>query len=190
MSVLETKGANHTSAFETTTLTPLEKFKLDEKYLHDYTNAQGELSSNIFYRLLIKYVETMDAKDCLVCTQIPSSLEEGVTYHSLPLTYGISCSLLITRFYNQEYIQYFYSNLDLVFSFVPIVRYLSRVAKDNDIVLVRGFFEPTLTFGTAYAHRNNLTCLLTPLEKRFLDHTDDRRKALKEKLEKGLEKRT
>ncbi|KAJ1079710.1 hypothetical protein NDU88_000049 [Pleurodeles waltl] len=50
--------------------------------------------------------------------------------------------------------------------------------------------KPTLTFGTAYAHRNNLTCLLTPVEKSFLDHTDDRRKALKERLEKGLEKHT
>ncbi|KAJ1215735.1 hypothetical protein NDU88_003343, partial [Pleurodeles waltl] len=41
----------------------------------------------------------------------------------------------------------------LVFSFVPIIRYLSKVAKEHDIV----FFEPTLTFGTAYAHHNNLT---------------------------------
>ncbi|KAJ1171987.1 hypothetical protein NDU88_003844 [Pleurodeles waltl] len=48
-----TSEANHTSAFEATTvLTAIEKFGLDEKYLHEGTNAQGELSSNVFYCLL------------------------------------------------------------------------------------------------------------------------------------------
>ncbi|KAJ1135124.1 hypothetical protein NDU88_001569 [Pleurodeles waltl] len=48
----------------TTTLTALEKFKLDEKYLHDYTNAQGELSSNVFYRLLrTRTMETLTREE-------------------------------------------------------------------------------------------------------------------------------
>ncbi|XP_069092803.1 syncytin-2-like [Pleurodeles waltl] len=187
---LDKKNINATSKLETATLTPWERFEQDARHLHEGTNSKGELSTNVFYCLLNEYVETMDAKDCYVCTKIPSSVQEGVTYHSLPLTYGISCSLLLTRFYNQEHVQYFYSNLDVVFSFVPVIEFLNKLAKEHDIKIVRGFFEPTLTFGTAYAHRNNLTCLLSPVEKSFLDHTDDRRKALKERLEKGLEKRS
>ncbi|KAJ1115561.1 hypothetical protein NDU88_003783 [Pleurodeles waltl] len=187
---LDKKTINATSKPETTTLTPWERFEQDARHLHEGTNSKGELSTNVFYRLLNEYVETMDAKDCYVCTKIPSSVQEGVTYHSLPLTYGISCSLLLTRFYNQEHVQYFYSNLNGVFSFVPVIEFLNKLAKEHDIKIVRGFLEPTLTFGTAYAHRNNLTCLLSPVEKNFLDHTDDRRKALKERLEKGLKKRT
>ncbi|KAJ1163936.1 hypothetical protein NDU88_004388 [Pleurodeles waltl] len=188
----EKETINATSKPETTTtkLSPWERFEQDARHMHEGTNAKGELSTNVFYRLLNEYVETMDAKDCYVCTKIPLSVQEGVTYHSLPLTYGISCSLLLTRFYNQEDVQYFYSNLDVVFSFVAVIEFLNKLAKEHDIKIVRGFFEPTLTFGTAYAHRNNLTCLLSPVEKSFLDHTDDRRKALKERLEKGLEKRT
>ncbi|KAJ1191684.1 hypothetical protein NDU88_001000 [Pleurodeles waltl] len=43
-----------------TELTPLKKLEQDERHLHD----KKELSSNVFYRLLSEYVETMDVKDC------------------------------------------------------------------------------------------------------------------------------
>ncbi|KAJ1115940.1 hypothetical protein NDU88_004160 [Pleurodeles waltl] len=190
MPLVVKKVTNNASNPETATLTPWEKFEQDAKYLHEGTNPKGELSTNVFYCLLNEYVDRMDATNCYVYTKIPFSVQEGVTYQSLRLTYRISCSLLLTRFYDQEHVQYFYSNLDVVFSFVPVIEFLNKLAKEHSIKLVRGFFQPTLTFGTAYAHRNNLTCLLTPVEKSFLDHTDDRRKALKERLEKGLEKRT
>ncbi|KAJ1151564.1 hypothetical protein NDU88_004344 [Pleurodeles waltl] len=49
----EMKEAAITPVLETTTLTALEMFKLAKIYLHDYTNAQGELSSNVFHRLLM-----------------------------------------------------------------------------------------------------------------------------------------
>lgn len=37
--------------------------------------------------LLDEYIDTMDASDCYVCVQLPASVAEGVTSHSLPLTY-------------------------------------------------------------------------------------------------------
>ncbi|KAJ1192635.1 hypothetical protein NDU88_001941 [Pleurodeles waltl] len=84
MSVLDVKGATHTSAPETTTLTAMEKFKLDEKSLHDYINAQGELSSNFFYRLL--NTEIRDGCNCTRRTfplcrlhSEPASSWEGVS---------------------------------------------------------------------------------------------------------------
>ncbi|KAJ1192346.1 hypothetical protein NDU88_001657 [Pleurodeles waltl] len=181
------RETNDASTSKTITeLTPLKNLEQDKRHLHD----KKELSSNVFYRLLSEYVETMDAKDCYVCTQIPTSVAEGVTYHSMPLTYGITCSLIMTRFYGQEYIHYFYSNQDVTFAYIPIIEYLSKVARDYYIKLMRGFFEPLSPFHTAHAHRENLICLLSPMEISFLDRTDDRRKAVKEKLERELHKRT
>ncbi|KAJ1141030.1 hypothetical protein NDU88_007367 [Pleurodeles waltl] len=37
----------------------------------------------------------MDARNYHVCTQIPSTVEEGVTYHSLPLTYGSKWTFML-----------------------------------------------------------------------------------------------
>ncbi|KAJ1208423.1 hypothetical protein NDU88_003809 [Pleurodeles waltl] len=78
----ETNDASTSKPIIVTELTALKRLEQDERHLHD----KKELSSNIFYRLLSEYVETMDAKDCYVCTQIPTSVVEGVTYHSMPLT--------------------------------------------------------------------------------------------------------
>ncbi|KAJ1124947.1 hypothetical protein NDU88_003392 [Pleurodeles waltl] len=169
-----------------TELTALKRLALDERLLHD----KKELSYNVFYRLLTEYVETMDAKDCYVCTQIPTSVKEGVTYHHMPLTYGITCSIVMSRFYGQTNIQYFYSNYDVTFAYVPIIAQLSQIAKDWDAKIMREFFEPMLPFETAHAHRENLTCSLSAVEISFLDRTDDRRAQMNAKLEKELHKRT
>ncbi|KAJ1167480.1 hypothetical protein NDU88_007871 [Pleurodeles waltl] len=169
-----------------TELTALKRLELDERHLHD----KKELSYNVFYRLLTEYVETMDAKDCYVCTQIPTSEKEGVTYHHMPLTYGITCSIVMSRFYGQTNIQYFYSNYDVTFAYVPIIAQLSQIAKDWDAKIMREFFEPMQPFETAHAHRENLTCSLSAVEISFLDRTDDRRAQMNAKLETELSKRT
>ncbi|KAJ1210872.1 hypothetical protein NDU88_006234 [Pleurodeles waltl] len=186
------KGEKETIAASTivpvtvTELTPLKRLAMDERLLHD----KKELSYNVFYRLLTEYVETMDAKDCYVCTQIPTSVKEGVTYHHMPLTYGITCSIVMSRFYGQSNIQYFFSNYDVTFAYVPIIAQLSETAKYWDYKIMRDFFEPMQPFETAHAHRENLTCSVSAVEISFLDRTDDRRAQMKAKLEKELHKRT
>ncbi|KAJ1158176.1 hypothetical protein NDU88_010870 [Pleurodeles waltl] len=75
--VLATRGKGENEKIDASTsapvtvteLTALKRLELDERHLHD----KKELSYNVFYRLLTEYVETMDAKDCYVCTQIPTS---------------------------------------------------------------------------------------------------------------------
>ncbi|KAJ1141256.1 hypothetical protein NDU88_007590 [Pleurodeles waltl] len=52
MRLVDENEANNATVSETATLTPWEKLEQDTKYLHDETNAEGELSTNVFYRLL------------------------------------------------------------------------------------------------------------------------------------------
>ncbi|KAJ1209472.1 hypothetical protein NDU88_004850 [Pleurodeles waltl] len=52
MRLVDENEANNATVSETATLTSWEKFEQDTKYLHDETNTKGELSTNVFYRLL------------------------------------------------------------------------------------------------------------------------------------------
>lgn len=69
---------------------------------------------NAYAKLLYSFVDTMEAKDCYVCMRLPASVNEGMMYHHLPLTYGISCSILLSLFYDRGHYEYFFSNVDVV----------------------------------------------------------------------------
>lgn len=71
----------------------------------------------------------MGVEDCYVCMKLLSSVVEGVTYHHIPATYGITCSVIASLFYRTGKLEYYYTDLDELFVNIPIVSELNKVTE-------------------------------------------------------------
>ncbi|XP_078520394.1 uncharacterized protein LOC144785288 [Lissotriton helveticus] len=136
--------------------------------------SQGDFRSNAYAKLLYEYVDAMEVKDCYVCMQLPASVDEGIRYHHLPLTYGITCSLLLSIFYGRDSFEYYFSNYDSVLPEVPNYKQMNKWDYWKSEDRLAKFFIPWITLDTSHARRNNLTCKVSEVEKKFIGQVDDR----------------
>lgn len=146
---------------------------MNDHFLHN-GSLKIDFSSNVYAMFQNEYTNTMDVGECFICMQIPSSVADGVTYHHLPLTYGISCSVLASLFYGTDQLMYYCSSQDLIFSEIAVLRHLNLHPEVSTIESMGYIFRPTQSFDMAYALRNNLACKLKRMENNFIDSVESR----------------
>ncbi|XP_078521755.1 uncharacterized protein LOC144791000 [Lissotriton helveticus] len=136
--------------------------------------SQGNFKSNAYAKLLYEYIDAMEVKNCYVCMQLPASVDKGIRYHHFPLTYGITCSLLLSIFYERDGFEYYFSNFDAVLPEVPNYKHMNKWDYYKSEDRLKKFFIPWKTLDTSHARRNNLICKVSEIEKRFIGQVDDR----------------
>ena len=127
-----------------------------EKVLHTYDhitfNSFVKLG-NYFSKIPMEYVYAANASHCWVCAALPKSTHSDVLYRHIPLSYALSCFVVISV--TNEVPSIWYDIADVA---LPLEMLNNNLDSENVWLFCRVFFKLTKA-------NNNKTCELDPHEK-------------------------
>lgn len=92
----------------------------------------------------------------------------------MPLSYAIACSILLSLVYRWGHFEYFYSNHDLIISSVPWIENMILHSQAKEMDTAWYYLFPHRPIDSVKAHKNNLPCLMWPIEKAYVMALEER----------------